>query len=84
MRVWIVFHILLLASATANAADVCPGLDRTAGGTEAATRIAAYACHEHGLWYRPFIDRNGRSASITVMESEAAPLDDGQSQAGVA
>jgi hypothetical protein len=81
MRVWIVFHILLLASATANAADVCPGLDQQRAAPEVATRIAAYACHEHGLWYRPFIDRNGRSASITVMESEAVLLDDGQSQA---
>ena len=81
MRVWIVFHILMLASATANAADVCPGLDQQRAAPEVATRIAAYACHEHGLWYRPFIDRNGRIANSAITEAEAQPLGDGQTEA---
>lgn len=81
MRIWIVFHLLLLASAAANAADLCPRLGQQVAAAEVATRIAAFACREHGLWYRPFIDRNGRIASSTIMESEALLLDDGQSQA---
>ena len=81
MRAWIAFHVLLLLSAGAHAADVCPRLSQEVTAADAATRIAAFACQEHGLWYRPFIDRNGRIASITIMESEALPLDDGESQA---
>jgi len=81
MRAWILLLVLLLLSATASAADVCPRLGQQVSATDAATRIAAFACHEHGLWYRPFIDRNGRIASSTIMESEALLLDDGESQA---
>jgi hypothetical protein len=80
MRVWIPF-LLLLVSATASAADVCPRLGQQVSATDAATRIAAFACHEHGLWYRPFIDRNGRTASSTITEAEAVLLDDGESLA---
>ena len=81
MRAWILFHVLLLASAAADAADLCPRLGQQLSATDPATRIAALACHEHRLWYRPFIDRNGRIASSTVMESETSLLDDGESQA---
>lgn len=81
MRAWIVFHVLLLLSTGAHAADICPRLGQQVTAADAATRIAAFACHEHGLWYRPFIDRNGRIASSTIMESEALLLDDGESQA---
>ena len=81
MRAWILFHVLLLVSATVHAADICPRLGQQLSAPDAATRIAAFACQEHGLWYRPFIDRNGRIASSTVMESEVSLLDDGASQA---
>jgi len=81
MRAWIVFHVLLLLPVAAHAADICPRIGQQVAAADAATRIAALACHEHGLWYRPFIDRNGRIASSTIMESEALLLDDGQSQA---
>ena len=81
MRAWIVFPVLLLLSAAAHAADACPRLGQQVAAADVATRIAALACREHGLWYRPFIDRNGRIASSTIMESEALLLDDGESQA---
>ncbi|MET0755397.1 MAG: DUF2272 domain-containing protein [Pseudoxanthomonas sp.] len=81
MRVWILFPVLLLVSFAASAADLCPRIGQQTFAPDAATRIAALACHEHALWYRPFIDRNGRIASSTIMEGEAAVLDDGQSEA---
>lgn len=81
MRQWIVLPLLLLASALASAADLCPRLGLQMAAPDTATRIAAYACHEHELWYRPFIDRNGRIANSTVSEAEASLLGDDQSQA---
>jgi len=46
-----------------------------------ASRIAAIACAEHRLWYSPFLDSNGRLASITVAEAENARLQDGMTPA---
>lgn len=67
----------LLAAAPALAADPCAAPSSTAAATGLAGRIAMIACREHALWYRPFIDGNGRLASMTVSEAETARLADG-------
>jgi hypothetical protein len=69
--------VCLFAPAAAASADVCPLIRNQQGVPDVATRIAAVACSEHLLWYRPFIDANGRIASATVSEAEASRLDDG-------
>lgn len=69
--------LCLAAAATAAGADVCPLVRSQQAAPDAATRIAAVACSEHLLWYRPFIDADGRVASATVSEAEARRLDDG-------
>ena len=67
---------LLLLAGTAFAADPCATpLPTTA--TSLPARIAAVACRENALWYRPFIDVNGRLASMSVAEAETARLSDG-------
>ena len=81
MRAWILVVMLALLATTARAADVCPSLRNQQSAPDPATRIAAVACNEHVLWYRPFIDREGRLASISVMEAETDLLGDGQSRA---
>lgn len=73
--------LCLLGSAAASAADVCPTQRQQQFSTDTATRIAAVACNEHQLWYRPFIDSNGRIASATVWEGEASRLADGATEA---
>ena len=73
--------LLLLGSATAAAADVCPTVRQQQFSTDTSTRIAAIACNEHQLWYRPFIDTDGRIASSTVWEGEASRLGDGATEA---
>lgn len=80
MRVWIPAFVLMLAATAAHAADICPTVRHQRSAADPATRIAAIACNEYMLWYRPFIDRDGRLASTSVMESEAHLLDDGQTQ----
>lgn len=80
MRIWILALFLLLATGAARAADVCPAMRNQQAATDPATRIAAVACNEHMLWYRPFIDRHGRVASSAVSEAESSLLGDGQSQ----
>lgn len=81
MRRWLLALALLSTAACVSAADVCPVLRNQMAAADTATRIAAVACNEHLLWYRAFIDRNGRLASATVSEGEATRLGDGQSQA---
>ena len=46
-----------------------------------ASRIALAACIENSLWYGPFIDPQGRLASITVSETERLRLRDGSTPA---
>lgn len=46
-----------------------------------AARIAQVACAENVLWHSPFIDAQGRLASITVSESERLRLRDGATPA---
>ena len=77
----IIAALLLLATASANAADVCPLARQQQGSGEHAARIAAAACNEHMLWFRPFIDTEGRVASSTVVEAEASRLADGATEA---
>lgn len=71
----------LAASAAATAADICPTARQQQFSADTATRIAAVACNEHHLWYRPFIDTDGRVASATVWEGEGSRLDDGATEA---
>lgn len=66
-----------LFAGSAVAADACPTLRNQQSAPDIATRIAAVACSEHMLWYRPFIDAQGRLASVTVAEAENTRLDDG-------
>ncbi|TDK23343.1 DUF2272 domain-containing protein [Luteimonas aestuarii] len=69
--------LLLCSPLRVVAADPCTLPDTYAGATTAA-RIAATACTEHRLWYRPFIDAQGRLAGSRVREAEAARLGNGQ------
>lgn len=78
MRVLIglLLGLCLLSPAVARAAGACvlppPSATATLG-----QRVASLACAEHNLWFRPFIDIDGRMASMTVAESESARLADG-------
>lgn len=65
----------LMAARQAHAADVCTQVP--AAPPSYAGRIAAVACAENALWYAPFIDTQGRLASVSVSESERARLQDG-------
>jgi len=62
---------LLALPAPSIAADACPLLRAQTDAPTVATRIAAAACEEHQLWYRPFIDLDGRYAGSRVREAEA-------------
>lgn len=81
MRKRILAALLMLMATTANAADICPMARQQQPASDHATRIAAVACNEHMLWFRPFIDSNGRIASSTVVEGEASRLADGVTEA---
>ncbi|WP_149193441.1 DUF2272 domain-containing protein [Luteimonas suaedae] len=70
--------LLTLTAVPALAADVCPILRTQTGASQAATRIAAFACEEHQLWHRPFIDADGRLAGSTVREAETGLLANGE------
>lgn len=71
---------LLLPAGAAFAADPCATpLPTTTNSLPA--RIAAVACRENALWYRPFIDVNGRLASMSVAEAETSRLSDGATPA---
>lgn len=63
------------AQAAAPGAEVC---DRPlpAGSGDTATAIVRTACLEHKAWFQPFIDSNGRMASIEVTEAERTRLRD--------
>ncbi|HVR82171.1 MAG TPA: DUF2272 domain-containing protein [Luteimonas sp.] len=66
---------LLLVAANASAAEPCIATAQ-ASASSLAGRIAAIACQENALWYRPFIDIDGRLASMTVAEAETLRLGD--------
>lgn len=80
MRAWLLLPLLLLSSFAARAADVCPQLSQQAP-SDVATRIAAVACREHLMWYRPFIDREGRLANAPMNEAESSLLSIGDDRA---
>lgn len=63
---------LSLDAAAAEACDVPPRF----GLSPLAVSIRNTACNEHRLWYRPFIDREGRAASLAVTEAENENLAD--------
>ena len=66
---------LLLPASAAAAAEVCDIPPRY-GLSPLAVSIVQTACNEHRLWYRPFIDRDGRAASLSVTEAEREHLAD--------
>ncbi|RXR03414.1 DUF2272 domain-containing protein [Pseudoxanthomonas composti] len=78
MRLLLASLLTMLGSLAlpAHAGDVCPQLRTQTAAPDPATRIAAVACNEHLLWYRPFIDRQGRLARAQVMEAEDTLLED--------
>ena len=70
--------LAMLAAPAAQAApraEVCDRPLPADTGTTAAT-IVRTACLEHKAWFQPFIDDNGRMASITVTEAERTRLRD--------
>lgn len=66
---------LLALPWAAGAAEVCDIPPRY-GLSPLAVNIVRTACNEHRLWYRPFIDRDGRAASLSVTEAEDVHLAD--------
>lgn len=68
-----------LVAATATAADPCMQLSvQATQSPDAGQRVAAAACEEHRLWYRPFIDLDGRIGAMKVREAERTRLANGQ------
>ena len=67
--------LAMLLPASAVAAEVCDIPPRY-GLSPLAVSIVQTACNEHRLWYRPFIDRDGRAASLSVTEAEREHLAD--------
>ncbi|HEY4582263.1 MAG TPA: DUF2272 domain-containing protein [Lysobacter sp.] len=81
MSVRLLLH-LVLAVALGLAATRARACDAGAtSGTDTAARIAQAACAEHALWYAPFIDEQGRLASLRVSEGEGLRLRDGATPA---
>ncbi len=77
LRLLLLMCMLLLLPQSGHAADPCPVLRAQKGSPDIATRVAAYACDENQLWYRPFIDADGRLAGMRVHEAETSQLADG-------
>jgi len=77
-RLWHWLALLLVACTAfpAFAGEPCPA-NLQPGSSNLSERIAAIACRENALWYRPFIDADGRLASMTVSEAETSRLGDG-------
>jgi len=65
---------LLAIARIASAGNLC---ERIPQSPSYASRIALLACTENAIWYGPFIDAQGRLASLTVAESERLRLQDG-------
>lgn len=68
--------LALLAPAFSAAAVEACDIPVRYGVSDTAKAIVRAACDEHRLWYRPFIDRDGRIASLGVTEAEAEHLAD--------
>ncbi len=71
--------VLLALSGWAMAGDHCRELATQQGDAQVATRVAAVACDENLRWDQPFIDSNGRMASMSLHEAEGSGLRDGGS-----
>lgn len=68
-----------LLAPPASAADPCLKLPALAlQSPEVPARIAAAACEEHRLWYRPLIEADGRIGAMKVREAERTRLANGQ------
>ncbi|MDR6673620.1 DUF2272 domain-containing protein [Xanthomonas sp. 1678] len=65
----------LFPAGRAAAAEVCD-LPPRYGLTATAVAIVRTACNEHRLWWRPFIDGEGRLAGLRVTEAERGYLAD--------
>src|SRR5262245_18992955 len=65
---------LLTHAGLSAAANLCERIPQSP--PSYAARIALLACTENAMWYEPFIDAQGRLASITVAESERLRLQD--------
>ena len=63
------------SAATAPAVDACDW-PPAAGTSYTAAAIVRTACQEHKAWLQPFIDVDGRLASMTVTEAERSRLAD--------
>lgn len=70
---------IALAPGSAIAGAICNQIPQSP--PSYASRIALVACAENSLWYGPFIDAQGRLASITVSEGERMRLQDGATPA---
>jgi hypothetical protein len=69
--------VLLAIAAAMPGVRAAEGCGTAVLGSSMAARIATTACHENARWHSPFIDVDGRLASMTVVEAEVAPLTDG-------
>lgn len=67
--------VLCALAVPAFAADVCD-LPPRYGLSARVQAVIRTACNEHRLWYRSFIDREGRIARLEVTEAEAVDLSD--------
>ncbi|KRG43343.1 hypothetical protein ARC20_09850 [Stenotrophomonas panacihumi] len=65
--------LLLLACGHAAAAEICD-LPPRYGLSAAAMSIVRTACNEHRAWNQPFIDTQGRVASLSLTEAERGEL----------
>jgi hypothetical protein len=74
---WLCALVVVLSSLApgARAIEVCDAPPRFGLGP-AAIAIVRTACDEHRQWMRPFIDRQGRLASLRVTEAESGNLAD--------
>lgn len=74
---WLLALVVALSGLAfkAPAIEVCDAPPRF-GLSPAAIAIARAACDEHRQWMRPFIDRQGRLASLRVTEAESGNLAD--------
>lgn len=74
---WLCALVLAISTLAfkAQAIEVCDAPPRF-GLSPAAIAITRAACEEHRQWMRPFIDRQGRLASLRVTEAESSFLAD--------
>lgn len=70
---------LQTAPSPASAGRICDRIPQSP--PSYASRVALAACAENTLWYGPFIDSQGRLASVTVSENERLRLQDGTTPA---